>query len=150
AIRAQLSAEMTFKELLAQVRAAVLEAHARQDLPFEKLVEELQPERSLSHTPIFQVMFALQNVPMPELKLRDVEVAAIEATMQTAKFDFALSFAEKADGLTGTLEYNTDLFDDSTMTRLLNSYEQLLEDVARNEETKLGDLQLLSDDERRQ
>lgn len=150
AIRAQLSAEMSFGELLAQVRGAVLEGQARQDLPFEKLVEELQPERSLSHTPIFQVMFALQNVPMPVLELSGLTVNSVEATVKTAKFDFSLSFEEKADGLAGTLEYNTDLFDGATMTRLLGHYQQLLESVVSSEETKLGDLQLLTGTEREQ
>ncbi|HEY2963825.1 MAG TPA: amino acid adenylation domain-containing protein [Pyrinomonadaceae bacterium] len=150
AIRTQLAAEMSFKELLAQVRTAVLEAHARQDLPFERLVEELQPERSLSHTPIFQVMFALQNVPMPALELSGLSVASIEATVQTAKFDFSLSFEETTEGLIGTLEYNTDLFAASTMTRLLDRYQQLLQQVVQHDEAKLGDLQLLSEDERQQ
>ena len=150
AIRTRLSAEMSFSELLGQVRTAVLEAHARQDLPFEKLVEELQPERSLSHTPIFQVMFALQNVPMPELELAGVNVASVAATVQTAKFDFSLSFSEQHDALAGTLEYNTDLFDAATMTRLLEHYRQLLEDVVASEQTKLGDLEMLTDDERQQ
>ncbi|HSD45774.1 MAG TPA: amino acid adenylation domain-containing protein, partial [Pyrinomonadaceae bacterium] len=150
ALRSHLSAEMSFTELLAQVRTTVLEGQARQDLPFEKLVEELQPERSLSHTPIFQVMFALQNVPMPSLELRDVNVTSVAATVKTAKFDFSLSFEEQPDGLTGTLEYNTDLFDAATMTRLLHHYETLLEDAVRAEKTALGELQLLTEDERRQ
>jgi amino acid adenylation domain-containing protein len=132
------------------VRTAVLEGQARQDLPFEKLVEELQPERSLSHTPIFQVMFALQNVPMPQLDLSGLTVNSVEATVKTAKFDFSLSFEETADGLAGTLEYNTDLFDAATMTRLLGHYEQLLQNVASSDETKLGDLQILTGAEREQ
>jgi amino acid adenylation domain-containing protein len=148
AIRTHLDAEMSFRDLLAQVRTVVLDAHARQDLPFEKLVEELQPERSLSHTPIFQVMFALQNVPMPALELRGLEVSAVEATVKTAKFDFSLSFEEKTEGLVGTLEYNTDLFDAATMTRLLGHYSRLLEDVVRSDETRIGDLQVLTEIER--
>jgi amino acid adenylation domain-containing protein len=150
AIRTQLSAEMSFAELLAQVRTAVLEGQARQDLPFEKLVEELQPERSLSHTPIFQVMFALQNVPMPALELSGLTVSSVAATVKTAKFDFSLSFEEQGDGLVGILEYNTDLFDATTMTRLFGHYEQLLQAVAGGEETKLGDLELLTASEREQ
>ncbi len=150
AIRTHLSAQMNFSELLAQVRSAVLEGQARQDLPFEKLVEELQPERSLSHTPIFQVMFALQNVPMPVLELRGLTVDSVNATVKTAKFDFSLSFEEKADGLVGTLEYNTDLFDAATMTHLLGHYERLLESVVSGEETKLSELQLLTGTEREQ
>ncbi|HKS08829.1 MAG TPA: amino acid adenylation domain-containing protein [Pyrinomonadaceae bacterium] len=150
AIRTQLSPDMSFSGLLSEVRSAVLEGQARQDLPFEKLVEELQPERSLSHTPIFQVMFALQNVPMPTLELAGLTVDCVAATVKTAKFDFSLSFEENADGLVGTLEYNTDLFDAATMTRLLGHYEQLLEGVVSGEETKLGDLQLLTDTEREQ
>ncbi len=150
AIRTQLSADMSFSALLGQVRTAVLEAHARQDLPFEKLVEELQPERSLSHTPIFQVMFALQNVPMPPLELRGLTVTLLEAAVKTSKFDFSLSLEEKADSLVGVLEYNTDLFEAATITRLLGHYQRLLEDVVRTAETKLGDLQLLTVAERQQ
>jgi NRPS condensation-like uncharacterized protein len=152
AIRTQVSGAMEFKELLAQVRTIVLEAHARQDLPFEKLVEELQPERSLSHTPIFQVMFALQNVPMPKFELNGLTVSAAEAaTITTSKFDFSLSLEEKEEGLAGYLEYNTDLFDRATMTRLLGHYRQLLEDVVSTKpEKNLADLQLLTNAERRQ
>ena len=150
AIRTQLSAEMSFSELLGQVRTAVLEGQARQDLPFEKLVEELQPERSLSHTPIFQVMFALQNVPMPALELTGLSVDSVAATVKTAKFDFSLSFEEKPEGLVGTLEYNTDLFDGATMARLLGHYERLLENVLHGDERKLGDLELLTTREREQ
>lgn len=101
--RTQSSAEMSFVELLGQVRPAVFEGQARRDLPFEKLVGELQTERSLSHTPIFQVMFALQNVPMPALELSGLVVSSVEATVKTAKFDFSLSFEETAYGLVGTL-----------------------------------------------
>jgi amino acid adenylation domain-containing protein len=150
AIRTHVEAEMSFAELLAQVRKAVLDANARQDLPFEKLVEEVQPERSLSHTPIFQVMFALQNVPMPALELRGLTVNALAATVKTAKFDFSLSFEETSDGLVGTLEYNTGLFDAETMTRLLGHYSHLLEEVVRGTETRIGDLAMLTEREREQ
>ena len=151
AIRTHLTGEMGFNQLLAQVRTAVLEAHARQDLPFEKLVEELQPERSLSHTPIFQVMFALQNVPMPDFELPGLTVATMAAPVMTSKFDFSLSLEEKEEGLVGDLEYNTDLFDATTMTRLVGHYRQLLEEVVNsNAEKNLGDLQMLTHAERQQ
>ena len=150
AIRTQLTGELSFKELLAQVRGKVLEAHARQDLPFEKLVEELQPERSLSHSPIFQVMFALQNVPLAPLELEGLTVTLHETAVKTSKFDVSLSWEEHEDGLAGVLEYNTDLFDAATMRRLLGHYRRLLEDVVRTGGPKLGDLQLMTTGERRQ
>jgi hypothetical protein len=110
-LRVRLSTGMTFRELLRQVRRTALEAYAHQDLPFEKLVEELQPERTLSHSPLFQVMFHLQNAVTESLSLSGLSMSQLEVELQTAKFDLSLSMAESEEGLIGTFNYNTDLFD---------------------------------------
>ncbi|MCP4662756.1 MAG: non-ribosomal peptide synthetase, partial [bacterium] len=110
-LRTDLSGDPDFRELLARVRRGALDAYAHQNLPFEQLVEELDPERDLSRNPIFQVMFMLQNVPRSELKLPGVRLSPLERQAVTAKFDLTLTLLENEAGITGALEYNTDLFD---------------------------------------
>jgi len=115
--RTRLSEQMTFRELLGQVREVALEAYAHQDLPFEKLVEELQPERSLSHSPVFQVMLDLQNAPMHDLELHGLRLTPLPFDSLMAKFDLVLTIGETDGRLSGQLEYNTDLFDAATISR---------------------------------
>jgi non-ribosomal peptide synthetase component F len=116
--RTRLSERMTFRELLGQVRETALEAYAHQDLPFEKLVEELQPERSLSHSPVFQVMLDLQNAPMRDLELQGLRLTPLPFDSRMAKFDLVLTVGETDGRLSGQLEYNTDLFDAATIRRM--------------------------------
>ena len=108
-LRTDFSGNPTFKELLARVREMALGAYAHQDLPFEKLVEELQPERSLSHSPLFQVMFVLQNAPSTALTFEGLSVSPVRIEAETAKFDLTLSMSETEEGFRGSLEYSTDL-----------------------------------------
>jgi aspartate racemase len=110
----------TFRELMARVREVALGAYAHQDLPFEKLVEELHPERDPSRTPLFQVMFVLQNTPGPALELAHLNLSPVAMENRTAKFDLTLSMREQGDRLRGTLNYNTALFDGATMKRWWN------------------------------
>src|SRR5581483_149401 len=115
ALRTNLSGDPTFHELLGRVREVALGAYAHQDLPFEKLVEELRPERSLSYSPLFQVLFAVQNAPTQELKLAGLTLEGIPVQGDGSKFDLALFLTEATDAMYGRLEYNTDLFDESTV-----------------------------------
>ncbi|MGF2075659.1 condensation domain-containing protein, partial [Enterococcus casseliflavus] len=86
-------------------------AYAHQDLPFEMLVEALQPERTLSHTPLFQVMLVLDNTPLEQLELSDLSLRVLDSESGTARFDLTLALSESSEGLAGSIEYNTDLFD---------------------------------------
>jgi amino acid adenylation domain-containing protein len=138
----------TFLDLLARTREATLEAHAHQDLPFEKLVEELRPERDLSHTPLFQVMLVLESLPAPP-DLAGLEVAALPVDNRTAKFDLTLIAADRPEaGLELDLEYSTDLFDAPTMGRLLTWLRTLLAGAVADPAARLSALPLLGEVER--
>jgi len=138
------------RELLQRVRATTLDAYAHQDLPFEKLVEELQPERDLSHNPLFQVMFVMQNVPEEALPLPGITWQLLKIKNDTAKFDLTLEVAETAQGLEGRFEYNTDLFTEQTIGRMAKHWQNLLESIAENLDQRISDLTLLSATERQQ
>ncbi|HVR10622.1 MAG TPA: amino acid adenylation domain-containing protein, partial [Thermoanaerobaculia bacterium] len=147
-LRLDLSGNPTFGELLARARQVVLEASAHQDLPFEKLVEELQPARSLSRSPLFQVVLALQNVAPSPLALSGLEVTAVPLGSGTAKFDLSVTLAEQAEGLAGYIEYSTDLFEAVTARRLLDHLERLLAGAVASPGLRLDELPLLSAVER--
>ncbi|MDZ7286756.1 MAG: amino acid adenylation domain-containing protein, partial [candidate division KSB1 bacterium] len=142
-LRADFSGNPTFRELLRQVRERCLGAYAHQDLPFEKLVEELQPVRDLSRSPLFQVAFILQNAPMQKLELPGLTLSPLETAATTAKYDLTLTMAEGQDGLHAWAEYNTDLFNAETITRLLGHFETLLQGIAREAEQRVSYLPLL-------
>ncbi|WP_442937947.1 amino acid adenylation domain-containing protein [Nostoc sp.] len=147
-LRTNLAGNPTFEELLAHVREVALGAYAHQDLPFEKLVEELQPQRSLSHTPLFQVMFVLQNAPMSALELPGLTLSPLTSESRTAKFDLTLLMTETAQGLVGNLEYNTNLFEDSTISRMAGHLQTLLSGIVANPQQHLSELPLLTEPER--
>jgi len=140
ALRADLSGNPSCREILRRVRDVTIGAYAHQELPFEKLVEELQPERSLSYSPVFQVMFALHNTPSTELQLPELTVSFLQVEQKTAKFDLTLSFQEEKAGLRGWLIYNTDLFDQQTITQMLGHYQTVLEGIVSNPEQQLAEL----------
>ena len=144
------SGNPTFLELLAQVRQKALDAYAHQDLPFEKLVDELQPERNLSHSPLFQVMFVLQNAPTGSAKLSNIEISPFEAENRTAKFDLTLMMDEGEAKLSGMWEYNTDLFDRTTIQRMNQHFERLLAAIVANPHQPVAHLPLLTAAERQQ
>ena len=150
ALRTDLSENPSFMTLLARVRATALGAYAHQDLPFEQLVEVLQPVRSLSYTPIFQVMLVLQNLPLPELDMAGVQWQVIDADSGTAKFDLTWVVRETAQGLRCKLEYNTDIFAATTIERLAGHLETLLEAVVANPQQPISELPLLTIAERQQ
>jgi amino acid adenylation domain-containing protein len=149
-LRTDLSGNPSFRGLLRRVREVTLGAYAHEDLPFEKLVEELQPERDMSRNPLFQVMCVLQNQPWPEARMGDVELAALPVDSATAKFDLTLFWREEEGALAGMLEHNTDLFDDTTAWRLYQSYEALLRAALDDPEGRIGALPLLGDAARHQ
>ncbi|WP_414588179.1 amino acid adenylation domain-containing protein, partial [Scytonema sp. PCC 10023] len=149
-LRSNLSGNPSFSDLLLQVREVALGAYAHQDLPFEQLVEQLQPERSLSYTPLFQVMFVLQNAPMPSLELADLTLSPLAIESSTAKFDLTLFLENTSAGLMGAIEYNTDLFDAVTIARMVKHYQTLLEAVVAAPQQKLSELPLLGASELQQ
>ncbi|BAY41877.1 amino acid adenylation domain-containing protein (plasmid) [Nostoc sp. NIES-2111] len=149
-LRSNLSGNPTFHDFLKQVRDVALGAYAHQDLPFEKLVEEIQPERNLSHNPLFQVMFVLQNAPMRQLELPELRVEPLENKSTTAKFDLTLVIEAVEQGLIANFEYNTDLFDEITISRLAANFEVLLQGIITNPQQKIGELPLLTATEEQQ
>ncbi|MCA1628264.1 MAG: condensation domain-containing protein, partial [Acidobacteria bacterium] len=144
-LRTDLSGNPTFEELLRRVREVALEAYAHQDLPFEKLVEELQPERSLSYTPLFQVMLVLQNAPMRGAQLPDLVLTPMVIDNRTSKFDLTLFMEETAHGLVGTLEYNRDIFEEESAERMLRHYGQLLQSIVSHPRRRIAELEMLGE-----
>ncbi|ACB52418.1 peptide synthetase [Crocosphaera subtropica ATCC 51142] len=142
ALRSHLSGTMTFVQLLQQVRETTLGAYSHQDLPFEQLVDALQPERDLSYTSLFQVMFVLQNIPMQSLELPGLSLQSVKPESTTAKFDLTLFMTETAEGLIGTFEYNTDLFEDSRIRRLAQHFQTLITGIIANPQQQLWQLPL--------
>ncbi len=147
-LRTDLSGNPRFSELLARVRESALDAYAHQDVPFEKLVAELKPPRDLSRSPLFQLMFVLQNAPGGELALPNLEVKAQELDTATAKFDLTLTLSEGPAGLYGELEYATDLFDAATIARMVGHFTALLEDIVARPQTPIDELAVLATAER--
>ena len=151
-LRTDLSGNPRFRELLARVREVTLGAYEHQDLPFEKLVEELQPQRSRSYTPLFQVVFTLQNVPTLVHPRADSSPSAADAPQfapqtGTAKFDLNLTLGETEQGLMGAFEYNTDLFEAETIKRMASHCQKLFEAIVTNPDQRLSDLPLFADGE---
>ncbi len=149
-LRLNLDHDLSFQDLLNHVREVSLTAYAHQDLPFEMLVETLQPQRDLSHTPLFQVMFVLQNAPIADLELTGLKVSPLSTENRTAKFDLTLSMENLEEGLVGVWEYNTDLFDDSTIERMSGHFVTLLEDIVADPKRSVLRLSLLTEEEKLQ
>ncbi|HEY8228436.1 MAG TPA: amino acid adenylation domain-containing protein [Pyrinomonadaceae bacterium] len=153
-LRLDLSGNPTFSELLMRAREVALEAYAHQELPFEKLVEELEPERTLSSSPLFQVMFSSHRAARKDFSLRGLALEHLATASKTSKFDLSLFVWEEADDKSGgsvcTAEYNTDLFDEATIERLLGHYHLILEAAVVHPERRLLELSLLTEDERKQ
>jgi len=148
-LRADMSGSPRFLDLLTQIRNRSLAAYANQDVPFERLVDELEVERNLSRTPLFQVMFDLQTNAIDSLRLADVTVSQLATPIETAKFDLTLSMLETEHGLSASWEYDTGLFDAATIDRMQEHFETLLEGVAVNPNLTLLELPLLTEAERR-
>jgi amino acid adenylation domain-containing protein/FkbH-like protein len=151
-LRTDLSGNPGFVELLRRVREAALGAYTHQDVPFELLVEELQPQRDMSRSPLFQVMMVFHNAPAAEVQTSgNLELGSIGVENQTAKFDLTLAVSETANGHLHTVwEYNTDLFAPATVERMMKHFQVLLDGVVQNPERQLSEFQLLSHGEREQ
>jgi len=149
-LRTDLGGNPSFRELSGQVREVTLGAYAHQDLPFEMVVDELQPERNLSHSPLFQVMFVLQNMPMQPLTLPGLTLTPLDTDSGTAKFDLTLFMVETDQGLRGTVEYNTGLFDATTISRMMGHFQTLLEGIVADPEQRICNLPLLPEAEQHQ
>jgi len=149
-LRTDLSGAPSFRELLRRVRGTALDAYAHQDLPFEKLVEALQPERSLSYSPLFQVMFALENATPASFEVAGVTWQALEIASAASKVDLALSLRASQQGLSGFFEYNTDLFEAATIKRMVGHWRTLLEGIVANPDQSIATLPLLAEAERQQ
>ena len=149
-LRVDFSGHPTFRELLARVREVALGAYGHQDLPFEKLVEELQPERNLTNTPLFQVAFAYQNTPNQGLEIPGVLVTPVEKIVETTKFDWHLSVNNADERIGATLYYATDLYDDVTIARLLSHFRVLLEGMVADPDRRVSELPILTEAEEHQ
>ncbi|MFN6540774.1 MAG: amino acid adenylation domain-containing protein [Nostoc sp. EkiNYC01] len=151
-LRTRLKNNPTFRELLTQVRQVALDAYAHQDVPFDRLVEFLQPQRHLTHSPLFQVMFVFQNSPMEKLELPGLSVTQIELDRPTAgaTFDLTLSMQEIDSELRGAFEYNANLFDAETIARMVEHFQTLVEAIVTNPEQQIANLPLLTAAEQHQ
>ncbi|HEY4588251.1 MAG TPA: amino acid adenylation domain-containing protein, partial [Thermoanaerobaculia bacterium] len=149
-LRGDLSGDPTFRELLGRTREAELAAQGHQDVPFERLVEELVAERSLAHAPLVQVVIALQNEPFGRLEIQDLRLRPVTLETAVAKFDLTLNLEEQGGGLAGMIEYATDLYDAATVDRLIAGCERLLAAAVAGPDRRLSELPLLSPGERHQ
>ena len=146
-LRVDASGDPAASELLKRARETALEAYAHQDLPFVKLVEELRPERSLAHTPLFQVLLAVQNAPAPPIELSGLTVAPVRQPARTAQFDLSLTLYDTEPGLSGDLAWSTDLFDEPTIRRLLEHLTLLLGAMAASPTLRISELPLAGEAE---
>jgi amino acid adenylation domain-containing protein len=149
-LRADLGHRPGFVQLLERVKRTTLDAYANQDVPFEKLVEVLSPERDISRPPLFQVVFAMQSAPLAEVPLGDLTLQLFNVSSSTAKFDLILGVVEDQGGFKASLEYNTDLFEPETAQKMVKHYQTLLESIVTEPERPIPTLPLLTEQEQRQ
>jgi amino acid adenylation domain-containing protein len=149
-LRTDLSGDPSFRDLLVRVRKTAFGAYEHQDVPFERLVEAVHPERDLSHSPLFQVMFAFQNIPRQNRNFPGLAASVVEVKNETAKYDLSLYMWDEPKGLAARLEYNIDLFDVASMSRLLGHFETLLEAIVKDPDQRISELPVLTRGERDQ
>jgi amino acid adenylation domain-containing protein len=149
-LRTDLSGNPSFRELLRRVREVCLGAYGHQDLPFDRLVEELHVKRDLSRNPLFQVMFVLHHASLRTVELPGLTLSPVEGDSETAHFDLTLQILDTEQGLTAAFVYNTDLFEAGTIARMLGNFQTLLEAIVADPEQRLADLPLLTETERQQ
>jgi non-ribosomal peptide synthetase component F len=148
-IRTDLKEDPTVRELLARVRKACLAAYDHQDVPFDRIVEELLPDRDLGRNPLFQVMFVWQNLPpLDEVELPGLRVRSLPRDVSTVKFDLTLTMSGSGEELAGFMDYSTELFKDATVRQMLRHFERVLEQFAAEPEKRLSEIDLLSEQER--
>ena len=146
-LASEVKAEESFQQLLKRVRTFSLGAYTHQDVPFEAIVEQLQPQRDLSRTPLFQVMFAYETSAPDKLNLEGVEASAFEVGAETAKFDLTIFLHEQDGKILGRIEYSTDLFEEQTVDRLVRHYENLLRSATSDTSLYIGELPLMDQPE---
>ncbi|MBW4592042.1 MAG: amino acid adenylation domain-containing protein [Brasilonema angustatum HA4187-MV1] len=149
-LRTQIEDNPSFSQFLEQVRSVVWNAHAHQDVPFEQVVEALQPERSLGYNPLFQVVFVLENFSLDTLELPDISLTPEMVERGTSQFDLSLSIWQTQKGLIGSWEYNSDLFEADTIARMTLHFQTLLETIVSDPYQKVGELTLLTESQRHQ
>lgn len=150
ALRSDLSGNLSYRQLLGQVRETLLGAYAHQEVPFERLVSELQLERNLGHSPIFQVTLELQNTPQEVMTLPGLQIERMSIPTGTSKFDLTLSLNDTSGEMSGIIDYNPDLFDSATVQRFIGHYRNFLKAIASQPDMKLSEVPFLSPDEREQ
>jgi amino acid adenylation domain-containing protein len=146
-LRAHIPGDLNFRELLQRIRNVCLNAYAHQDLPFEKLVEELKPRRDLSRTPLFQAVFNMQNSPMPVLETPGLRIGLMDIDRGVSQFDLTLIMSVSEKQCQGIVEYNRDLFEPATIIRMFQSFQMLLKDAITHPETPVSRLQLITKEE---
>ena len=149
-MRTDLSGNPSFRELIGRERDVALGAYGHQEVPFEKLVEEINPERDLSRSPLFQVMMLLQNARREELEVRGVKVSGIGEEAEAAKFDLTLMLVEGREGIGGHLEYSRDLYEAETIRRMARHYERVIEEALKDAEQRIREVELMSLPEKEQ
>ncbi|MGE5400776.1 MAG: amino acid adenylation domain-containing protein, partial [Ignavibacteriales bacterium] len=149
ALRTDFEINPSFKYLLASVRKMALEAYANQDVPFEKIVEELQPVRDMSHSPLFQIMFVFQNLKIKPLELSNLQISSFPLKPNSPNFDISMTIMESEEGLMINADFNAELFESETIERILNHYRYLLETLSKDPEIGIDDLQLLTGSEQK-
>jgi amino acid adenylation domain-containing protein len=149
-MRTDLAGNPSFAELAGRARAVAFSAFEHQDVPFELLVEKLQPSRSLSHSPLFQVMFAMQNASADQANIQGTQVSAVELDSTSAKFDLMLMAGESSRGLSVAIEYSSDLFDGLTIERMLSHFERMLDSLSRDWRQRIASIPMLSHQEQEQ
>jgi alpha-ketoglutarate-dependent taurine dioxygenase len=148
ALRADLSGNPSFRKILGRVREAALSAYSNQDLPFDRIVEELQPERSLSHPPIFQILFVVQNFQAPEFELPGLKVEIVQTEETASRYDLVVVVIEKGASAVVNFIYNTSLYSGKDIVKLAGHYQNLLEDIAAHPERRLLELEIYSAEEK--
>ena len=146
-LRLKVEGDRTFGQLLEQARRVALEAYAHQDVPFEQVVEALQPDRNLARNPLFQVLFALQDFPLPTLELPDLTLTPQAIESATARFDLALEIRESQDGLACSFEYSTDMFDASSISDMAAHFSRLLAAVVNSPQQQIKEIDVITDQE---
>jgi non-ribosomal peptide synthetase component F len=150
AIRTDLSGNPGFRELLGRVRDTALGAYAHQDMPFDKLVEDIQPERSHSHNPVVQVLFVMQNIPKARRELAGLQLSSFEMPLSRSKFDLAVFMSDNDTGLSAHWVYSTDMFERSTIARLAGHFETVLRSALQQPDSRIASLEMFSAAEKQQ
>ncbi len=147
AVRTDLSGNPTFRELLGRVREGLLESYAHQEVPFPKIVQEVQPERSATHNPIVQALFVMQNIPQVKRELAGLQADPFNVPVTTSKFDLAVFVVEKPEGLLGHWVYSTELFERTTIQRMMLHFGNLLRNAVAQPDARLSALSMLTSEE---